>query len=658
MRFHELPYRLRLYILGHLLVLAPLAATWSQRPSALDGGLMLVLLLCTLIFSTWKIELTVFHAKMTLTFASICLALLLQGVHGALLCAFVGACVGTVVRPADGSWKVRLLRPRAYRVLFNLANCLLACLVGIVPYLLVMRQAPADGKAMLLGLTAFTAAYFVVNTVGVSLAIAFEQDLSWRKIWRESFLWTAPGYFASASAAAGITAAHAYLGLWSLFFVPPLYVVYYSYKLYMDRVRLHSESLTRERDHIRQLNKINHAIIVSLATAIDAKDSCTSSHIDRVQLYATALARAAGLSGPEFEAVKTGALVHDIGKLGVPDHILGKPGKLTPEEFRRIQSHVTIGAEILAPIPFPFPVVEVVRSHHERWDGLGYPDGLEGERIPIGGRIISIVDVFDALTSDRPYRRAMSHEEALRTLREGAGKQFDPRLVDLFAAVLPQVAEEIRGITRAHAEANPRAPSEAEPSGDGPLEGEGPVPGGYVKASVRTAGEMPSMSDLSHRLAEAGSEDSICGVIVERALALLPVDTAIFYLQESDGPECVAVAARGKYAETLHGMTIRVGEGVAGVVVTSRQPRVNVSAAPDIARRFPPEESSELSTATVVPVGHGSGVLGALAVYTVAYSVVKEHHLHLLNALAEHASGALQNCRLRDRERCAVPRVP
>src|SRR5207247_7636032 len=131
------------------------------------------------------------------------------------------------------------------------------------------------------------------------------------------------------------------------------------------------------------------------------------------------------------------------GKLGIPEHILGKPGKLSPEEFRRIQSHVNIGTEILSPIPFPFPVVDVVRSHHERWDGLGYPHGLKGEEIPIGGRVISIVDVFDALTSDRPYRRAMSDEEALQVLRESTGKQFDPRLVELFERELEAVSVKI-----------------------------------------------------------------------------------------------------------------------------------------------------------------------------------------------------------------------
>lgn len=662
MRFHELPYRLRIYILSHILVLAPLLLVMSKRRDEIDAGLLVVLLLGTILFSTWKVELTVFHAKMTLTFAAICLALLLQGVQGALLCAVVGACVGSVVRPADTGWKVRVLAPPAYRLFFNLANCVLSCILAALLFEAVKNAFAGSGRGVLLGLIAFTGSYFAVNTLGVSLAIVFQQGLRWRQVWQESFLWTAPGYFASASAAAAIQAAYSYLGSWSLLLLAPLYIVYYSYKLYMDRLRLYSEKLQSEMSHIQKLNELNRAIIASLATAIDAKDSCTSSHINRVQHYATSLARAAGLSGPEYEAVSTGALVHDIGKLGVPDHILGKPGKLTPEEFQRIQSHVTIGAEILSPIPFDFPVVDVVRSHHERWDGLGYPDGLKGEQIPIGGRIIAIVDVFDALTSDRPYRRGMSHQEALAILKEGAGKQFDPNLVALFEQILPEVLEEIR-LSESCAVQTP----EPQP---------GTIDGAFALAQIRkAAAEMAAVCDVAHSLAEKETLDQVCDVVVDRAMALLPADTAVLYLRDeepvgrsattwcpapesaarrlrsSDPLELVAVAAQGKYAEKLRGMTIRMGEGVAGWVATNQQPRVNVSAALDIARRFTPEETVELSAATAVPLVHGPEVLGVLAIYTCAYSVVNEHHVHLLNILAEHAAAAIRSSRRLERQR-------
>jgi diguanylate cyclase (GGDEF)-like protein len=268
------------------------------------------------------------------------------------------------------------------------------------------------------------------------------------------------------------------------------------------------------------------------------------------------------------------------------------------------------------------------------------------------------VDVFDALTSDRPYRRAMTPDEALGILRESAGKQFDPQLVSLFAEILPEVSAEIRKLAAAGADPEP-SPKTLNDSA-------------FAHAQIRkAAAEMAAVCDVAHSLAEQESLDQVSSVVVDRAMALLPSDTAVLYLRSSSevlrsrgseleepgtqnaepGDALVAAAVLGKYEEKLRGMTIQMGEGVAGAVATSQQPRVNVSAAPDIARRFSPEEMMELSAATAVPVVHGPEVLGVLVVYTMAYSVVTEHHLHLLNILAEHAASAIQNSRRRDRQR-------
>jgi diguanylate cyclase (GGDEF)-like protein/putative nucleotidyltransferase with HDIG domain len=640
MGFNELPRPLKLYIVAQPLALMPLVYVALQWPPPQEWGLVVALLLFTIVFATWKVELTVFQAKMTLCFAVVCLALRMDSLQSAILCAVVGATVGTLVRPTTGLRRLEFVRPPLYRIGFNLGNCMLACIGGAIAFDLVTHLAigiETDDARQALGLTAFTLCYFGVNTLGVSLAVALQQKLHWLTVWRESFLWTAPGYFACACAAVGIQFATERYGAWSLFFVPPLYVVYYSYKLYMERLQLYSDKVTQDMAHIQELNKLNQAIIASLATAIDAKDSYTCSHINRVQIYATALARAAGLDGNDLEAVATGALVHDIGKLGIPDHILGKPGKLTPEEFQRIQSHVTIGTEILAPIPFPFPVVDVVRSHHERWDGLGYPQGLSGEEIPIGGRIISIVDVFDALTSDRPYRRALSPEQAIEVLKENAGKQFDPGLVGLFEKVLPEAGQEISRLESD--EQTVAATSEATDNSSA-----------LAKIS-QAAAEMAAVCDVAHSLAEKENLDQICAVVVNRALALVPADTAILYLRVGDEAELVAAATDGLYREKLEQMTIQMGEGVAGWVATYQQPRVNVSAALDIARRFAPEEAMELSAATAVPLIHGPENMGVLAVYTQAYSVLTDHHVHVLNILAEHAAAAIQNTRRLERQR-------
>ncbi len=194
----------------------------------------------------------------------------------------------------------------------------------------------------------------------------------------------------------------------------PLYLTYRTYKVYLGRI-------DDERRHVEEMADLHLATIEALALAIDAKDQTAQSHIRRVQVYATSIARGLGMSDTEIQGVKTAALLHDIGKLAVPEHILSKPGPLTQEEFQKIRVHPQVGAEIISAVPFPYPVAPLILSHHERWDGKGYPQGLKAEEIPLGARILSVVDYYDALTSDRPYHKAMTPRGGARAAAAGSG---------------------------------------------------------------------------------------------------------------------------------------------------------------------------------------------------------------------------------------------
>src|SRR5216684_7065931 len=204
-----------------------------------------------------------------------------------------------------------------------------------------------------------------------------------------------------------------------------------AYGFYCNQIR----AKTREAE---QASRLHLATVEALATAIDAKDQTTHCHVRRVQIYAAGLGRLFKLSEPELAALNAGALLHDIGKLAVPDHILNKPGALTTAEFERTKVHTVIGAEILGRVDFPFPVVPVVKHHHERWDGRGYPDGLKGELIPMTARIMSVVDCFDSVREDRPFRAGMTREQAIELLRKGSGTHFDPTVVERFIEHLPR----------------------------------------------------------------------------------------------------------------------------------------------------------------------------------------------------------------------------
>src|SRR5258706_9918247 len=244
----------------------------------------------------------------------------------------------------------------------------------------------------------------------------------------------------------------------SLAAAPP-YLIYRTYKVYMSRIQ-------DQQRHVAQVSDLHLATIEALALAIDAKDRTGKSHIRRVQVFAAGLARAIGLSENEVQGVKTAALLHDIGKLAVPEHILSKPGPLTTEEFQKIRIHPQVGAEIIAGVPFPYPVAPLILSHHERWDGKGYPAGMKGDEIPAGARILAVVDYFDALTSERPYHKAMSFDAAVGLLRQESGKALDPRVVQTFVEMYPALAAEAdasqeptRKLTRVAAHAPAAAPA-------------------------------------------------------------------------------------------------------------------------------------------------------------------------------------------------------
>ena len=242
--------------------------------------------------------------------------------------------------------------------------------------------------------------------------------------------------------------------IYGTFFTPYLVLgpisLFATYLIYRS-VRLRLRSKTNE---VEALSALHLATAEALATAIDAKDQTTHCHVRRVQIYASGMGEVLGLSGSEIAALKAGALLHDVGKLAVPPHILNKPGPLTPAEFEKMKIHTVVGAEILSRVNFPYSVIPIVRHHHEQWDGRGYPDKLRGEQIPITARIISVVDCFDSVSEDRPFRRSMTLDEATALLLRGSGNHFDPVVVEKFIKHLPLFEAEIARLGLQHQPAN------------------------------------------------------------------------------------------------------------------------------------------------------------------------------------------------------------
>jgi putative nucleotidyltransferase with HDIG domain len=346
-----------------------------------------------------------------------------------------GTAAGTITVTLDAliiSLWLRRSGLEFHKLLFNTTAPALSIWIAAQLFFLVtgfrpLTQQSTAVAALLPGLLLFALVYFLLNSWLMAIVVSFEGSSRPFDVWRENFLWLSLSFFSGASVALLLVSVSREINLSALTVIVPLLVVsYLTYHTSMARV----EDANR---HVDQLNRLYLSTIETLAMAIDAKDQVTHGHIRRVQEHSVSLAHHMGVNDETLiKAIEAASLLHDMGKLAIPEHILNKPGKLTPAEFEVMKTHASVGADILTSINFPYPVVPIVRHHHEAWDGSGYPDQLSGTDIPIGARILSVVDCFDALTSDRPYRPRLDEIEAIAVLQERRGTMYDPLVVDAF----------------------------------------------------------------------------------------------------------------------------------------------------------------------------------------------------------------------------------
>jgi diguanylate cyclase (GGDEF)-like protein/putative nucleotidyltransferase with HDIG domain len=632
MQFQTLPKTCQAVILGTIVAALVAAAVALQYLHLYPFGFYEILAACVVCsaLEMVQIELTAEKSRMSLSFAGLLGVVMLFGPLAGAIVGLVEGSSGNFVRHDAKTHKYRFAWPDSTKLIFNTFNhSLSACCAGLV-YVWGGGLPGYVSQASIRPALFATATYFLINTWGTAAVVATSRGLDIVSIWHENFLWTAPQSLMSASSVVA--------GLWvytrytkqawiALLFLPPIYVVYYSYRLYMDKIR-------RDLEHISALNNLNNSVIASLATAIDAKDHYTNKHLSRVQTYALTIAEHIGLPADEFEAVRCAALVHDIGKLGVPENILTKPGKLTPEEYERMKEHVEIGAAILRPVQFPWPVVDVVMGHHERWDGLGYPQGLSGEDIPIGARVIALADVFDALTSDRPYRKAMTQPQAMEYVRQHAGTHFDPKVVEALIAVLDVCQRRIAEM----GDGDPiglEAVGRADPK----------ISSSVMQQIARANSEFFAMYDVSQTLRGALTLDSSMNAVIEKIQGMhVPFDTCAIFLEDGENMLTVSAVA-GLYKDLLFGMRIAPGEGLSGRAFEDLQVIINAPATNDVGRKVPHTETLELNAALVVPLRANGKTLGTISVYHAGYNIYTEDHARLLTLIADHAANTIESAR-------------
>lgn len=523
-------------------------------------------------------------------------------------------------------------------VLFNMAAPAVAIwaaahvfywMAGVQP----LSVDPQPILSLVLPLMVLAILYFLLNSWLIAWAVAFERRLPAFRIWRESFLWLSLNYFSGASVAALLLP---YLQSEQSEFIrvigillPLLLISYLTFKTALGRV----DDANR---HLSELNKLYLSTIETLAMAIDAKDQITHGHIRRVQQYAVGLARKLGVQDPaQISAIEAASLLHDMGKLAVPEYILNKPGPLTPAEFEKMKLHASVGADILSAINFPYPVVPIVRHHHENWNGTGYPDGLNGSDIPIGARILAVVDCFDALTSDRPYRPRLGDSEAIRILLERRGSMYDPLIVDTFIHVHGEIA--LQPATRDDAANGLSAITQGSYS-DAPVA----TSGARLDDITASTEEMLMLYDLARGLTGQVELGDAADVISKHLRRIVPASTVVFYVYDSDRDELKAAHAFGD--NTAHFTDVRIprGQRLTGWVAANKQTILNSDPTLDlgeVARVLRPPLRSCLST----PLQVENALVGVLTVYSTHRDAFTEDHRRIIEVIARQVSRTVEH---------------
>jgi diguanylate cyclase (GGDEF)-like protein/putative nucleotidyltransferase with HDIG domain len=408
--------------------------------------------------------------------------------------------------------------------------------------------------------------------------------------------------------------------------------------------RLQMAKLETERRHAEEIAELHLRTIEALAVAIDAKDNTTHQHLERVVLYAEAIGQELRLPDDEMKGLRAAALLHDIGKLAVPEYIISKPGRLTEEEFEKMKIHPIVGAEILERVRFPYPVVAVVRSHHERWNGTGYPDGLKGTEIPIGARILAVVDSFDALASDRQYRRALTAAEAIVAVRQEAGEAYDPFIVEILERVYPQV-ERVIASAPVQPEAKLSTHVKIEKGGRAPQAGLSVEVASDTSSALYSIAqakqELQILYELTQALGNSLSVEETVRLLANQLQKLIQFDTMAVYLAQDGVLRPCFV--EGVNARLLTRLQIPVGQGLSGWVAGNGKYSLNGNPAVEPGYRQDPAEFSKLRSALSVPLDSPKGIIGALTLYSVRPNAFTVDHLRVLKAIGMKAGSTINN---------------
>ncbi|HXC72685.1 MAG TPA: diguanylate cyclase [Pyrinomonadaceae bacterium] len=423
-------------------------------------------------------------------------------------------------------------------------------------------------------------------------------------------------------------------------------LVYLLYRVNERRLQEIQRNEAEQRRHVEEMASIHMNTIESLAIAIDAKDQTTHGHVRRTQIYATQMGALLNVSQKELQALHAGALLHDIGKLAVPEYILNKPGKLTEAEFAKMKIHPSVGGDILKRVNFPYPVEDIVRYHHEKWDGSGYPRGLKAEAIPLIARIISVVDFYDATRCDRPYRKGMKREESLALLRSMVGTAFDPRVVETFTRHVEEFDRLIDSQDiQEQVASTPSVDTETRTKPDAGLAPD--ILGVYEETSgfrsiTEAQREVFALHEIAQTIGSSLNLSDTVTLVANKLRAIVPFDTCVIYLVHDPSGKAIAAHVVGEEVEVFKRRRINIGDGITGWVIANSRSMCNASPDLDLVG-LPDEVVKRFRGVLVSPLQREDGAFGAISLYSQSRTSYTAEHVRLLESVCQHASSALNN---------------
>ncbi len=519
---------------------------------------------------------------------------------------------------------------RDVQAAFNMgAGALYALAFGAV-FFATLPEGPIGARELLIPVVLMAGSYFLANSFLTDVAQTLAGRGEFWDLWRQN-LPLVPLYFlASAGGAAIVYLFHAFAGPWSFVLALPILIVaYYAHLFYNEKYE--------------QLSRVHKQTLEAFAFCIDAMELHTDfkhhthTHIQRTQVLTLGLARALNVDETTYEGLSYASVLHDVGKISIPSYILHKPTRLTEREFQKMSTHPAVGAQILSSIDFPFPVVEIVRHHHENWDGSGYPDGLKGNSIPLGSRILAVADCYEALTARRVYRRSLSRDAAL-TIMKRERNRFDPDVFDIFLESISQLEHELKSIEVRSLD-DPREHRDQKRA---------PDIVGTPKSSTLSSSisepqqEIFTLFEILQNIGNSLSRRDTLTILASKLEKIVPFTTLVIYLAEEGTEELKPAHIAGEHKDAFSQLSIEIGTRLAGWVAANNRFLYNVHPGPDT-MALPEEIKSLYGNSLLAPLVHEDRPLGTIALYVAGDERYTDDHIRLMEIVSNRASIALFN---------------